>query len=261
MSSPLPPLFGVLPDGPVVMLCVDGRYALDHVPAFARSLAANDPGRALHVHVVNLTEGIEAILALVAADTGLTLTISYELADLTVMGAQDRKAYYACIRFVRAAQVLRLVDAPLWVLDADSIVLKPLPEPSEDYAIFERPDHPDHMRVAAGAVFLRPTLAGHAFLDGTAGAISKAIEQGGLQWYLDQLCLAGVHEMVGREVEGRSYLRLTNAFMGWEPEHDCVVYTGKGPRKDEQGRYLDLAKAYAFTPSGLRERFWGRAAA
>jgi len=250
---PLPHLAGIMPapgSKPIVFAGCDSAYAIEHAVPLLHSLAANGGGNiAAHVHVVNPSTEAEEALARAAAHLSprLDVTSTWETVDLDRAPPVARAAYYASCRFVRAVQVMDVAARPVLVLDADSIVRRPLDiaamADGVEAALFLRPDHPPHMAVAAGAVLFTP--AGADFSHSVAATIAAYLAafldgQGELGWYFDQAALAAVNE--GR----RPTLRVLGPeFMDWTFQADSVVWTGKGPRKHAPNAYRAEHGLYA----------------
>ena len=254
----LPDIAGTAPGTggrPAAFIGCDTAYAVEHAVPLLTSLDCNSPGMAAHLHLVNPGAGLETALAALAADLAdTTLTLTWERADLSSLDAESRATYYSAIRFVRAAEVMRAAARPILVLDADSLVRKPIEIPQTcEAGLFLRPDHPPHMRIAAGAVLFTP--AGAAFAETAAAMIAKALDGGrGLRWYLDQAALAAAYERTKPKLH-----RFDETFLDWEFRQGTVLWTGKGPRKHESPAYVAerRRRAERFRIDGIRERFWG----
>lgn len=223
-------LIGILPTNAVMVAC-DPVYFMAHGIPFIYSMDENG-NKPVHVHLINPTRACFDTLSILDADTGIKITCTAE------QGPED-KAYYANIRFVRACQFHQATGYKLLILDIDSIVRKPIKFPDEDIGLFLR-DGPEHMRVAAGAVYVNdPDFIRR---------VAEIIVSNEQQWYLDQMALYLASK--DREIH-----RFDRSFMDWEFGDDAVIWTGKGPRKHKDKRYLDEANRYRRL-DGFRERFW-----
>ena len=258
----LPDIQGVIPRAvprPVVFVGCDTGYAVNHAIPLLYSLDANGGGGVdAHIHVVNPAPGLGDALAAVACDLWQTeLTRTSETIDLSRYDHKSQATYFACIRFMRAAQVMNASRRPLLVLDADSLVRKRLAMPAGcAVGLFLRPDHPKHMRVAAGAVLLTPE--GVPFANAVAAAIGRATVdwldgKGELSWYLDQVVLGDIFEKLGPSVH-----RFDTSFMDWEFGPEAVIWTGKGARKYRSEAYREELARYTsrFSVEKLRQRRW-----
>ena len=256
----LPDIAGTAPatgGRPAVFIGCDTAYAVEHAVPLLTSLDCNSPGMAAHLHLVNPGAGLETALAALAADLAdTTLTLTWERADLSDLDAESRATYYAGIRFVRAVEIMRAAARPMLVLDADTLVRQPIETPQTcEAGLFLRPDHPPHMRVAAGAVLFTP--AGAAFAETAAAMIAKALDSGRApRWYLDQAALAAAYERTSPKLH-----RFDETFLDWEFRQGTVLWTGKGPRKHESPAYVAERRRCAarFSIDGMRQRFWGEA--
>lgn len=258
--SNLPPISGVLPkedDALTVFVGCDVAY-LEHAIPLAISLAETNPDARLHLHVYNLSRGAEAMLAALAVDLDISVTLTWEAVDLSALSEVNQKAYYASVRFVRAAQVAPHIGGPMLILDADCIVRKPLTFDDVDIGAFLRPDNPIEMRVAAGAVYVA-TRRGREVLGAAATYISRAIGDGHLRWYVDQIALdAAIDDTRHRDRPETRIQCFDQDLMSWDWRENAVLWTGKGPRKKEAPEYVAAVDALArkFSAEQARARFW-----
>ncbi len=268
---PLPRIEGRLPDAredeTVILLGVDSAYASHHAVPFAYSLDENAPGNHLHLHIVTPQEGLAQALAVMAADLRNTaLTWTWENTTLQrPAGISDAdlamayRTYYACSRFLRIAALMEAAPARWLILDADSIVRKPLDLPNTDAGVFLRPDMPEQMKVAAGVVMMAPTEAGMAFAHLVSESLAHTIDKG-LAWYVDQVILwAAVQHMPLKW----TCHKFDSSFLSWEMADAAPIWTGKGDLKNTDPKYLELSHHFRcqFRIPDIQSRFWDGAAA
>ncbi len=111
----LPPVTGAWPSGPAFFIGCDPVYLQQYGLPLLRSLAANAPGAAAHVHIMGTD-----VVALGQLDLRLTLT--REDPEPFLRRGVDPKMYYHAVRLVRFTEALREGGGPLVMSDADALV-------------------------------------------------------------------------------------------------------------------------------------------
>lgn len=227
-----------------VFVCMDTRYCLLYLGSIAASIAKNSPDTDLHVHLVDPAEA--ALEALEAAKTLLGDRVSYgiERPRLGKFDLEQRKTYYASIRFVRLADLMRAAPGTYFVMDVDNIVRSDLTVCrsmmwNADVLIRNRFSIEPHLAVAACGMVLADSEAARNFMDRTAGYIMDAIHTGHVAWYLDQVALS--YALKGSSSDPRLKLKvkqLPTALLDWDFGADSLVWTGKGKRRLKNERYL-----------------------
>ena len=266
----LTPLMGLVPScnetDLVVFVGCDTAYLIEHAIPLAYSVDRNSPGNRVHLHIINPGVDVERTLSVLArdlADTVLTWTTEEtplpaedagQVTEETRPGAQmGAKTYYACIRFARAYQVMDAAPARYLILDADCIVRKPLPLPETDLGLFLRPEMPDHMKVAAGVVYIG-TQNGRNVLAAVSASITDGLRQG-YGWFLDQIAFAMAVNALPKFPGPPTLHDFGPGFMDWEFTDNSVIWTGKGPRKHENQRYIDEVAKYRLLDESVKS-FW-----
>ena len=89
-------------------------------------------------------------------------------------------------------------------------------------------------KVAAGCVYLTADALS------VAKAVNERIKEGPMRWFIDQIALA---ETFAR-VEDKDITKFDGNFMDWEFIDGTVIWTGKGPRKYENQKYLNAKKKF-----------------
>lgn len=117
------------------LIAVDSRYLDKYALAMARSfLRQHASGAGLHLHVVNPTDAAREQAANLANGSDGRIAVSFETKDVGTDRASDcrrireRRAYFACTRFLIAPSLLEHYRVPLMILDADLLVKRPLDE-------------------------------------------------------------------------------------------------------------------------------------
>jgi len=232
----------------LVLTACDSAY-VGHAIALARSMDAFSGAHHLMIHVVNPDEGDIARLELLANSMqSVTLHISTEQVELPV--AASSRAYYASARFIRMAELLGGGEpVPLLALDADALAVGPLTldfsdKPEAEICLRRRDlkgPVEDHLRIAAGAVWVRNTPRVQKFMDGVASDLLAEFASGKGEWFVDQLVLL---KHVLAETGDAQVRNLKSKFSDWSMLDDAVFWTGKGDRKYLDVRYLLLREAF-----------------
>ena len=174
----------------------DAGYFERFATIVARSFAAQSGLQArLHFHLVNPTQESLAQFESLSAE-GLPLQLSASTEQREFASLSHAKTYYACARFLLAADLLACSSTPLLILDADMVVLGDLGVLLEsvrdsDVAAFELDpaQHDLWDTYQASALWVAPTEGGRTFLQRTAAYIDHFRRAGRLQWYLDQVAV------------------------------------------------------------------------
>lgn len=264
MSSSLPatPMFNrkltITPDAsawagaPVLFLTACDTAYLAHATALARSLDAFSTNQHLLIHLVNPDDADLARLDVLSKSLrSLSLHVSAE--DVTVP-EETRRPYFASARFLRMSEILGGAGAvPVFALDSDALAVAPITfdfsDKREAEICLRRRDlkEPveDHLRVAAGAVWAKNTLAGATFMRAVADDLIREFQHGSAAWFVDQLVLL---KHVLAETGGAHVRNLKSKFSDWAMSEDSVFWTGKGDRKYLDVRYLVLREAFDEDP-------------
>lgn len=172
----------------------DGRY----VERFAPGLVAafDQPGRALHIHVVNGDERTDALLDRLAS--GL------EHLALGISRSEDRRyrtaTSYACTRFFVLPALLRAYGRPIVALDIDLLPREALfrleeacAEDSFDFACYAMDRHEPASIYQASVMVFAPNTRVLDFLDRLGQfCLPKLHQPVRVNWLLDQAALISV---------------------------------------------------------------------
>ena len=146
-----------------------------------------------------------------------------------------RATYFACMRFVRLAQLMRPGQRCLEI-DVDGLVRAPFDTylGEEDFYLYEKPKDGTHL---AGAILFNGKAGSHEFLQAYGQAIRQAIEADDIYWFLDQILL---DQLVPNYRKGI----LPMSYIDWGMRPESSIWSAKGPRKElevfkqEQRKYL-----------------------
>jgi hypothetical protein len=145
-----------------------------------------------------------------------------------------RKTYYACVRFIRLAQLLDQAR-PFLAIDVDGLVRKPFDfefDNGKDFYLHAK-EKGGHL---AGALLGTGQPACLHFVKQLANDIQVQFEQDNIYWFLDQHCL---DNLVNRYNKGL----LPMSYIDWAMREDSAIWSAKGKRKElavfkrEQDRY------------------------
>jgi hypothetical protein len=260
----LPPLLGNLDQAQFfVYAAADSVYFDLHARPLINSIIANTPGRGIHMHIydprpdqiafcraipsVTCThETLDDAVFQQAADYWLTRSVfSNERQQQMYKKGQKlgrdallkllRQTYYACVRFIRLAELLRPGQRCLSI-DVDGLVRKPFVDQlgTQDFYLYEKPKDGTHL---AGVILFNGTAGSHNFLQEYADRLRASIGEDDLYWFLDQFIL---DQLVPRYHKGL----LPMSYIDWAMRDESAIWSAKGPRKElevfkqEQRKYL-----------------------
>jgi len=250
--------YGDIPDSFTALASCDSDYLYVHAPALAASCALSD--NKLHLHVINASQKDWAFmqkLRLCAQKLSgrVNMTLSSEDTDLSTLSKEEARTYYACNRFLVAQQLLELGSASMFISDVDSLFMRHVDEPDADIGLFLRDPLPgvtgweaEGTRIAAGAVYYNKNRA-KVF----AAEVSNIIMLGQLRWFLDQYALSTSYRKHEHSIKLHKY---TDKFMDWEFIIGTNIWTGKGPRKYDNIKYVNKKKDFENMLPSLESVTW-----
>lgn len=241
-------ILGDIPTEFTTLVSCDPIYLRTHGPAFAASAGLTK--NQIHLHIINpgstdviFAQDLRTKMETVCGSTVDRMTISIEQTNLVdAMGyplsAEARRTYYACNRFLVADQLFDRGSSSLFITDIDSLLMKPIDEPKAEIGLFLRDHIPGTMgweaqgtKVAAGAVYYNKS---HAWF---AKEVAKIIHLSDYRWFLDQIALNMTYEKYKNDIA--KFHRFTPEFLDWEFVEGTSIWTGKGPRKTNNPRYVE----------------------
>lgn len=145
-----------------------------------------------------------------------------------------KQTYYACVRFIRLAQILKAPQACL-AIDVDGLVRSRFGYQlgSADFYLYEKPKDGTHL---AGALLFNGSTRGAAFLQEYSAHLEKSIGKDDLYWFLDQVLLDKIVPNYHKGLLPMSYI-------DWAMRPESAIWSAKGKRKElaafkqEQARY------------------------
>lgn len=227
-----------------VFVCMDTSYCLRYLGSIAASIAKNSPQTNLHVHIVNAHDGareaLRAARELLGPDR---VSHGFETARMGQYDDNQRKTYFASIRFVRLAELMRAAPGTYFVMDVDNIVRGDLSAcrsltRTADVLIRNRFSVMPHLAVAACGIVLANTDAARDFMDRTAAYILDAFYTGHVAWFLDQIALTfAMKEAPSDPSLTLRIAQLPTTLLDWDFDSESLVWTGKGKRRFKNKRY------------------------
>jgi len=227
-----------------VFACMDSSYCSQYFGSLVASMRESAPDANLHIHVVNppesLSRRLEAAKQLMGPDR---FSYGTEKVTLTSFSPEERKTYYASIRFVRLAELMRACPGVYFVMDADNVVRGDISRCAGlmsrcDVMIRNRFSLRPHLAVAACGILLADSDAARAFMDRTAAYIMNAFRTREIAWFLDQIALTTAMRGEGLgPPAGLRVAQLPRALLDWDFAEESLVWTGKGRRRLKNARY------------------------
>ena len=205
LATPVPE--GTWPPPPVVLRRADGEAAsdvvffascnrpyFDHLAGkFLAALAALPVPRAVHLHVADPGDGIEARFAELTAGLGLPAGLSVEPPS-----RYRTSTYFACSRFYVAPVLLEVYRRPMVSLDIDIAVTPAIDRVlagagEVDFACFNTGRREPASVYQASVMVFRDTPAGRDFVDALGRyCLPRLDEPDSFNWMLDQAALISV---------------------------------------------------------------------
>jgi tetratricopeptide (TPR) repeat protein len=177
---------------PILLVGCDGEYWRRFGAGFLETWREKAASCALHVHVVNPSDDIEAELMRLARDGGLPLSVSFETIDLSALPEPVRLTYFASARFAVTQQLLRQGAGPVIQVDVDALLLADpgvaMAEwPDWDVAVMQDRRRRGPTRdFLAGFLAFNRTPAAQRYLDLVVAYIGRHFDEGRAFWGLDQ---------------------------------------------------------------------------
>lgn len=230
---------------PVVLIACDERYFFDHALALVYSIQETNAGELdVHLHLYNPNPSVLwKTEQLKKALPSLHITATRE--DIHTETDKIR-VDFASRRFMAASQVLRRLQAPVMVVDADGLFRKAWSQwlgPQEltaDILYGGSPAVPFWEKVPAGFVYLNNSPAALEYLQHVAGFIKSNLDKNNHVWFLDQMALSA---SLDRLVDGSATVATTPASTLVDINHGPEsLYWAVTTIKSGSGSYNDYKK-------------------
>jgi len=224
---------GERPIGDVIFASCDSVYFNNFgIPLL---YSANEHGNDLHIHIMNPTYEDIVMAQNLKNEMKVNFTYSYEQTPANV------REYYSCNRFMVAPYFLETADRIL-IIDTDCLMMQKLEFPDAELGLFLRDPIPgtvgwenEGTHVAAGMVLMSKEAMNFA------KDLSKQLYEHQLIWFLDQVML---WRLYNEYKEVLNFHQFTDKDMDWEFLPDTKIWTGKGPRKYDNPKYVAEQQKY-----------------
>ena len=245
-------IYGELPSGDFKLFAsCDQVYFKKHgIPLI---YSADEHQTDLHIHVVNPSDYSFTIANIMKQETAIDLTISFEDANVNF----DPRIFYSINRFLVAKDMLKNLKS-MMIIDTDCLIMKRIKGDmfGGDYGLFLRDPIPNAnewetlgTHVAAGAVYIKQ---GCEFIQDVGFDLYSAKEK---QWFMDQVALWQVHQEYEKKKDVE-FFPIESTFIDWEFKKKTHIWTGKGPRKDNDPKYVEEKMQNIGFFQDWDERFW-----
>ena len=217
----------------------DPVYLRDHAPTLIASAA--EANNNLHIHIIN-GEGeeirfMDSLRQKWERMTDAHLSYTWAAQFAPSHNSSEQRTIFACDRFVTVADVLQRGDRNSYlIIDVDCLIMKHIEEPSKSIGLFLRAPLPGSVgwenegsKIAAGAVYYHQSAAPFA------KQVAERIRKGPHAWFLDQIALNETYELNRHKY---TFEKFTPEFMDWEFIDGTTIWTGKGPRKYNNPKYV-----------------------
>jgi hypothetical protein len=225
--------------------CDSGYFK--YAQALVRSIDLFSPGLSFLLHIVNPTDEVRsAAIALAASLKNTRLAVSVESIDLADWSPDERRTYYACARFPGISRLLKECGTTaILCLDADSLVVNPIDSDFTDKTDADivvdlrntESQNQEHVAIAAGAIWLRPTPQVRKFALDLAEEIDGLVQNRELNWFADQVVF---YRQMQAHAKSVRFYNLKRKYLDWNFAEDSIVWSAKGKRKENDLRFLVL---------------------
>lgn len=233
-------------DAVLLFSTCDSEY-FKYAKALVRSVDLFSPGFSFLLHLVNPSNEIcNAAVELAASLKNTRLAVSTESIDLTDWSQDQRRTYYACSRFSRLSRLLNECGTTaILCLDADSLIVNPIDHDFTDkinadvvvdLRDAENPNQ-EHLAIAAGAIWLRPSYHVQKFALDLAEEIDRLVQSRKLNWFADQVIF---YRQMQTHVRSVRFFNLKRKYLDWNFGENSIVWSAKGQRKESDFRFLVL---------------------
>lgn len=143
------------------------------------------------------------------------------------------KTYYACMRFVRLAELIQ-TPRPFLEIDIDGLVRAPFPiefGDGKDFYLYQK-DKGGHL---AGSILYTTQAGSLKFIQELAAKIRTEIERDNVYWFLDQHSIDAIIPNYNRGL-------LPISYVDWHMKPDSAIWSAKGKRKELEVFKRELKK-------------------
>ena len=162
-----------------------------------------------------------------------------------ITDSRDTKTFYASARYIYSEDLIREYELEgIMFLDADSLVLKDIPFPEEDYSLHLREPFPNTTGIVKEGSYV---LGSSVYISNNgiefAKFLKKELNSYVLDtWYQDQMALWRAHQSLNSKL---SFSQLDKTYLDWDFDPSSFIWNAKGPRKYQDRRFIDLSNKYS----------------
>lgn len=248
---------------PLVLSACDDGY-LGYAISLIRSIDAFSPKMEFVLHLVNPSnDSIDRIRHLQRHLVYTRLAVSIEYIDLSKFERSQQQAYFASARFTWLAKFLPQINTPVFCLDADSLVVNSIESDFSDKKNAEivllirnlKNDQPDHLSVAAGSIWIKPTAATCDYFSVVSQCIDERLGDNSINWFVDQDVLYKQMQLYKGKV---GFYNLKTKYIDWRFKEASVVWSAKGVLKEKDMRFFLLQHILSDEPENveLAKKIW-----
>lgn len=221
---------------PLVFAACDEGYFDRFGQHLALSSAARSPDTRVHLHLYEPTAACLDRAAAVMARCGDCLTVSHEGPARNPFG-RPMSFYYAAGRFAIASRLRKEIEAPIVMVDADSLVANDLAAGFEGLSgmnaglILQPENEALYRKILASAIYLGPDSAVEDFFTRLADGIGIALAIAG-RYHVDQIGIHFALEYCARHHCGPNFERLGLEWSDYHFRPESLIWSTKGARKE-----------------------------
>lgn len=225
----------LIPEKDIIFVCCDQKYFIKYGKSLINSCLMYN--NVIHVHIMDCED-----LSLVKQKPNCSITFenvkdrNHSIVDTySNINFTEAQVEYACGRFLYLFDVLQKANSVL-VIDIDAVIRKPVIFPDTDYSFFIREGKPIGKNIAAGAVFMKNNAIE------IADFLKTSIQTKKKRWFADQFAL---NETYQHFINSKYiFSRISNSLIDYDFNENSMIWTGKGPRKYNNKKYLSEVEKY-----------------
>ena len=237
--------YGELPRSPVVFAACDSHYFGVHAEPLISS--CDKIGKDVHIHICNPYKyDIDKCVLLQNGVKNINVTFTFNEIDTGKAGFKNNeqwRTYYACLRFIYLPQILHNATRVLTV-DIDCFFMNDFEWPKHPIGYFPCESFPGTVGWEAEGT---KVLAGAVYFDNRAQSVANRLSHNisnanveDYRWFLDQIVLADVM----KSIEPSAKHHFDYDFLDHEFREGTVIWTGRGPRKDNNETYKTARRKF-----------------
>jgi len=178
-----------------VVICCDPDYYSLHAVHLLRSIYhTNRDELNVHFHIYNMND---TLMADIQRNVDSFPELHISCTSETVVEDSHKKTAYACKRFIFAQTALQMLETPVLIVDADSLLRKPWHEVQKSIGdkdlLVNRPEvSPFWESIIGGFVWLGGGEQSTRYISQVSLFLRSNFAQDNYRWYIDQVALSAV---------------------------------------------------------------------